>query len=558
MDDPSDMMAADGAQHVRRLRARKLAALSSREINPRTMRQLFRLCDEDGSHLVSPAEIQRGLVLLGFPAAKNPVALSRLVVDIDRSKTGAVRESEFLAFMSGATRDSLRERLRAYTIERCFVLGTVFGRKGGENFVSTESVPASQLRDWLAANLKGAGRRVWLDVCGYNGASFALIADAVGIAVSELAGAVMFQEPSLEMLPRGAEGAPPRTFAGVERGPRAKMVLHVASASSSPFETGGRSLLDSLPGPLASAAAYVGGYRPLAPGEARESIAGFEQIFRAPPAISVEQAVALCVSDRAIVTVRQPNFDSTESALSRYSVAAIVPEEDVLNKDGSHVQRIFADLRRQLREGSPNVAHLFKGSTKGLAVAIADAVLAHNFELRDMIQDWDEMLSADIVRGPSKRHSFHLRALEALAQGVVAALAPVARFLDPEAWDVEGGATGEERDRARARAKTELQRSIASDNLREKQKGLGSLEALAAGAELAGEEPEASTAEGAASTATATATFTISDGSRARQTVKLLLLGSGGLRLLCYGIALTRHPLITRSAFHVSVSISSI
>lgn len=37
---------------------------------------------------VSPAEIQRGLLLLGFESASDPVALSRLLVDIDEDKTG--------------------------------------------------------------------------------------------------------------------------------------------------------------------------------------------------------------------------------------------------------------------------------------------------------------------------------------------------------------------------------------------------------------------------------------------------------------------------------------
>jgi hypothetical protein len=73
----------------RKLRARKLAALAQRDLTTDNLRALFRLLDDDGSHEVSPAEIQRGLLLLGFENAADPVALSRLLVDIDDDKTGA-------------------------------------------------------------------------------------------------------------------------------------------------------------------------------------------------------------------------------------------------------------------------------------------------------------------------------------------------------------------------------------------------------------------------------------------------------------------------------------
>ena len=122
---------------LRRLRARKLAGRATKEINPRTMRMLFRLCDEDNSHEVSPAEIQRALVLLGFALAKDPVALTRLLVDIDDDKTGVVSEGEFMAFMGNTTRDALRDRLNGYVVDRCFVKATIWGRKGGANFVAT-------------------------------------------------------------------------------------------------------------------------------------------------------------------------------------------------------------------------------------------------------------------------------------------------------------------------------------------------------------------------------------------------------------------------------------
>ncbi len=43
--------------------------------------------DDDGSGEVSAQEIRRGLLLLGFPEAEDPVALSRVVSDIDEDNT---------------------------------------------------------------------------------------------------------------------------------------------------------------------------------------------------------------------------------------------------------------------------------------------------------------------------------------------------------------------------------------------------------------------------------------------------------------------------------------
>jgi hypothetical protein len=69
------------------LRSRKLLALATEELSISNLRSLFRLLDDDGSGEVSSLEIRRGLKLLGFPEADDPVALSRVVSDIDEDNT---------------------------------------------------------------------------------------------------------------------------------------------------------------------------------------------------------------------------------------------------------------------------------------------------------------------------------------------------------------------------------------------------------------------------------------------------------------------------------------
>jgi hypothetical protein len=469
-------MTLDHSQSARRLRARKLAGLATKEINPRTMRMLFRLCDEDNSHEVSPAEIQRALVLLGFALAKDPVALTRLLVDIDDDKTGVVSEGEFMAFMGNTTRDALRDRLNGYVVDRCFVKATIWGRKGGANFVATEVVQPALLKEWLGTNLRGAGKRVWLDVCGFNSASFQLIADAVGVTLTELTSCALLQKPNLAVLPK-TEGKGSRTYAGLEREARARFVMHLLTPSTNPLMAREFSIYDFMPEALAQFVSLVSGYEILEVTD-RTQLIGYSPISSSPPAISIEQVAMLCVNDRCIVTVHAPAFDPDETDLSRLTVMHEHPEEDPLNNDGSVLFNLLASVREQLSEGSPSVAHLFKGSAKGLAVVIADAIMAHNFEMRDLMEDWGGILLADIRKGPGKLHMFHIAALDALSKGMRSALAPVAAALDPANWDMAVDATEDEKAAANARLAAELKANVMRDNEREKAKGHGTLAAL--------------------------------------------------------------------------------
>ena len=74
-------------EESRVIRSRKLQSLKEEELSTATLRALFRLLDEDGSGEVSASEIRRGLILLGFEEAADPVALSRVVSDIDEDNT---------------------------------------------------------------------------------------------------------------------------------------------------------------------------------------------------------------------------------------------------------------------------------------------------------------------------------------------------------------------------------------------------------------------------------------------------------------------------------------
>ncbi len=92
------------------------------------LRALFRLLDEEGAGEISALEIRRGLLLLGFPEAADPVALSRVVGDIDEDNTGTITESEFLAFFGAHDRASIGELLNNYVLDHTYIVATTYGQ----------------------------------------------------------------------------------------------------------------------------------------------------------------------------------------------------------------------------------------------------------------------------------------------------------------------------------------------------------------------------------------------------------------------------------------------
>ncbi len=48
------------------LRELKLASKATEDFSPQSLRGVFRLLDEDGSKELSPAEVKKGLIQLGF------------------------------------------------------------------------------------------------------------------------------------------------------------------------------------------------------------------------------------------------------------------------------------------------------------------------------------------------------------------------------------------------------------------------------------------------------------------------------------------------------------
>lgn len=405
-----------------KLRERRLRDLSSKPLSMNNMRQLFRLLDMDGSQEVSPSEIQRGLVLLGFEAANDPAVLSRLLLDIDEDKTGTVTEAEFLAFFSGnISRASLKERLNSYTIGRACIKATIYGTLNGKPFVETEDIDPKDLQGVLSKlnTFRKQGEphpKLWLDVVGFDEKAHSKLAHMIGISADELRETVLLQDPTVSAIPGHSS--------------RTRIICHTQTASCSPLRRTRRGIVDLLPFPLSTVYSIITGAVQKA---CDVEIVPNAVITRNQPSISIEQASIIVADDSTVVTLRVPNFRPGEDS-TRFRTATALPEQDSLMNDGSILNDAYNEIREQMNHASPYVEHIFESSIKDLAIIIVDTILNQNNRLYDSMQDWLEAILLDVKQGVSSRQTSHIASFLAMQKSVCSNIEPLQLALNPTEW----------------------------------------------------------------------------------------------------------------------------
>jgi len=326
----AEKVSADKAD-VRKLRARKLLKLARKELTQDNLRELFRLLDEDGKHDISSADMQSGgcsgcartprsvahipltlscsprrgaragMLLLGFEAAADPVALSRFLLDVDDDRTGTISESEFLGFFESSGRAQIKASLDSYIVGRCCCTATFYGLSAaGRPTMRTEVFDGQHLRAWMAALPANRGR-LWLDVVGFSAESYALLAAAIATDPHDLMDALLVQDAKLEIITSG-EGAAQRVHT--------EIILHTRELSESALSTKSPS---ALPWGLRQAADLLDccsgdGYVAGASSLQNKRIVSRQELADKPPAISLEQAVIKILDDSTIITLRLPAF----------------------------------------------------------------------------------------------------------------------------------------------------------------------------------------------------------------------------------------------------------
>ena len=435
--------------------------MANEEISLESMRYLFRLLDRDGGSSLSVEEIKKGMILLGFPEAHDPVALGRLVRSIDVDQTGTVSESEFLSFMCRESRTSLKEKLSKWSMQQSSIRATRYPTSGDLKVDITELSSAS-MNALICETIKAdPGFNYWIEVVGYDQATFSALASAIGVSHDDLSDALLFSVPVC----RRIESA---------TAPAACIILHHARLSVEPVLPLRRSF---LPAPLSTLIdAIIGGDSVnIKPPEILRScrLANKHQIDTA--AVTLEQAAIFVISDRLVVTLSLPDSDGSTPQPPQSKVASVVPTNELHWKpissilpqragvasarppplvagDRSMVRAAFERLRRRL----PSVVlqalaaasvlsstfrhpatHCFSqnnGDAKLLAVLLVDCLVDSLHALRDRMQDWDELLDASIRGKQCSANTIHLEAMDAVAGYFKDILEPLAEALNPNKW----------------------------------------------------------------------------------------------------------------------------
>lgn len=436
----------------RKLRAKKLLALASDgSLSSENLRSLYRLLDENGNQEVSASEMQSGLLLLGFEAAADPVALSRFILDVDSDRTGTITEDEFLAYFIKADMDKMRHDIDGYVVTRTLITATYYGMDSdGKPYLNTEHIQGSDLLKWMVALPENRGK-MWLDVVGFDPDTYILFAQALGVDEHSLMDSVLMQDAKL-VVHRGRFG------------PKAEIILHTRELSVSPLMDVAPSIKSRFTGILRDVIGWLLGEDDEAEILENKEIIPRTQLLDASPAISLEQSVIVVADDKTLLTFRMPAFNGDEEDLSHFrsippqptksshtfvttSKAKVAPEPfspkviatlsetvDPLDNDPSLLRKTYQGLRTDMINLKPTVSHLFSSSAKSLAIAIADCILQQNHLLRDALQDWHVVLDRSIKRAPNTHHSAHLGVMKTIAQLYTERIRQLCEILNPGTW----------------------------------------------------------------------------------------------------------------------------
>jgi Ca2+-binding EF-hand superfamily protein len=427
--------------------------MANEEISVESMRFLFSLLDIDGGSSLSSEEIKRGMLLLGFEEAHDPVALGRLIQSIDGDQTGTISESEFLAFMSKESRRSLKDKMAKWSLQYTHMQATRYSTTGELNLEMTE-LPSTVCEGLICEALKSdTGYNYWIEVVGYDRATFTALANALGVSHDDLADALLFSAPVC----RSVEGA---------AAPVALIILHHARMSVDPVLPRSRSL---VPAPLVTLIdALIGGDSVnIKPPELLRGCRLAHKDVICDAAVTLEQAAILVVSDRLVLTLRLPSFQSAAPPPSATKVAGASTPREVrwaplsaaarpggarpFASDDSSVRVAFDKLRRRLpalaldtlaaaggrgrrSSAAEAPAPQRNGGAKLLAVLLTDCLVSSLRALRNCMQDWDELLDASIRGRQCSANTIHLEAMDAVAGNFKAILDPLALALDPANW----------------------------------------------------------------------------------------------------------------------------
>lgn len=213
-----------------------MAAFRDGGLSASELRQVFRLLDSDNSRVLTAQELRDGLTRYGLLDASDTAALSRLMGQLDKSRSNDISEDEFVAAFTkstgglgamlgqdrrfggygkggaaavgGAGAGSTEAPTRIRVV--CWSLRGVAGR----SYRCAEgTLPADQLKAFVAAHVdssqaRQADQRVWIDVAGFSTDAVAAVAAIARVDRQTVEDACLPQSQRLWPMPPPAPGGP--------------------------------------------------------------------------------------------------------------------------------------------------------------------------------------------------------------------------------------------------------------------------------------------------------------------------------------------------------------
>jgi len=130
-----------------------------------------------------------------------------------------------------------------------------------------------------------------------------------------------------------------------------------------------------------------------------------------PPDLAFEQVSIICVDDNTVLSIRSSETNDAEHP----------------------VFPVFERMHRDVADFT-TLSSVHTGSSRFLAFELTDAILQHNYEIRDVLKDWQTALEVDIRASARPYQTPHLYALQRLADSFSRHLMPLKDELTIENW----------------------------------------------------------------------------------------------------------------------------
>lgn len=334
------------------------------------LRKLFRVFDVDNNKKLKHDEFQSGLLALNYANAQDPVVVSNFLKEIDADKTGFVTEDEFITYFQSVNRREIKKKLEKFAKQSTLSCSVVDYSAFHGDYVVTElpdeaafvEYVSALKSDEFAAKEKFACKR-WFDVCGYSTLAMEMLSSTFGVHPETVKDAAIFQQAKIETL-----HASDVTSAGTDVSQmRGQLLLHMLTMINQPLQAP-------------------------AEGAGPPELVSKEVLTASPPDFSFEQVSIIVVDEHTMISIRPSETMETDHPCAH----------------------VFTTLHNRVADYSAMSA-LHSSSVKLMAFELADAILQHNYEIRDTLKDWQVALERSIRVRTQAHHTQHLYTLGKLA-----------------------------------------------------------------------------------------------------------------------------------------------